>query len=333
MSPLARRVCVSLSALPATLGLLILAGLSGCGKTAVDPWPKDHPGPKVLVSFAPYYCFAANVAGDDAVVQSLMNTSGPHHFQPTDKDARLMHGADLFLVNGLGLDESMAENLKRGSNNEKLKIIELGEKIPADRLLAGSHHDRGEAGEDHHEHAQDPHVWLSPDEVITLVEGIKISLKAVDPAHAANYDRRAGEYIGKIKQLKADGLAMLKDKKDRRMITFHESLGYFARAFNLEIVGVVEKTPGVEPSDPQLKKIIALCVDDKHPVRLITAEPQYSLSGSGKALIQILREKKVPDPVLVEFDTLETVVPTDLSPGWYEARMRANLKALAENMR
>jgi hypothetical protein len=46
-----------------------------------------------------------------------------------------------------------------------------------------------------------------------------------------------------------------------------------------------------------------------------------------------LRHQKVPDPVLVEFDPLETVVPEQLTADWYEARMRANLEALAKAMK
>src|SRR4051794_30003027 len=59
--------------------------LGGCSSD--KEWP-DRGGPKVVVSFAPLYCFAVNVAGDDAVVQNLMTSAGPHDFNPTDSDAR-----------------------------------------------------------------------------------------------------------------------------------------------------------------------------------------------------------------------------------------------------
>jgi ABC-type Zn uptake system ZnuABC Zn-binding protein ZnuA len=314
------------------LATLFLGALSGCKSDSDTAWPKDHPGPKVLVSFAPYYCFAVNVAGDDAVVRSLMTTSGPHHFQPTDKDARLLHGANLFFVNGLGLEGEMPETLKRGSGNSKLKIVELGSLIPQDQLEEGScHHDHNE-GE--HNHGKDPHVWLSPELATILVRGIGAELSAADPTHAANYQQRANDYIEKLKKLQQDGIAMLKDKKDRKMVTFHDSLAYFAKAFDLNIVDVVEKDPGTEPSDIQLKKLIALCSSDRDNfVRLITVEPQYGTSNSGEELKKILQHKGVPDPQLVEIDTLETVVPDQLNAGWYEAKMCANLKALAEKMK
>ena len=126
---------------------------------------------------------------------------------------------------------------------------------------------------------------------------------------------------------------MLKDKKDRKLVTFHESMTYFAKTFNLNIVGVVQKKPGSEPSDKALKQLIALCADPDHPVRVITVEPQYSNSNSGRELVKELERKKVPNPVLVEIDPLETSPADALNAGWYETKMRQNLENLARAMR
>jgi len=306
--------------------------LLGCQSKTDDNWPKDHPGPKIVVSFAPYYCFAANVAGDDAVVRTVMTTAGPHHFNPTDRDAKLLRGADILFINGLGLDEAQAEIMKRGSGNRNLRVVDLAARIPNNLLLEGScQHDHN--AEHPHEHGKDPHVWLSPEYAIFLVEGIRDELKELDSAHAADYDRHAADYIVKLRQLNDHGMVLLKDKKDRNIVTFHDSLTYFAQTFKLNIVGVVQKKPGTEPNDKALKKLIALCADERNPVRIITVEPQYSSSNSSRELIKILQHKKVPDPKLVEIDPLETCPSDALTPQWYEVRMRENLEALAREMK
>lgn len=326
-----RRVAAVVFLLAVGVGLVAL--VPGCSP-GDDGWPKDKPGPRVVVSFAPLYCFAVNVAGDDAVVRNLLTSTGPHHFNPTDKDARLLRRADLFFVNGLGLEGDKPEKMQKGSGNKSLKIIELGAKISEERLCEGSCcHDHGDGDAHDHEHGKDPHIWLSPDYAITLVEGIRDELKAADASHAADYDRRAAEYIAKLRKLKADGIELLKDKKDRKLVTFHDSMAYFAKCFDLEIVGVLQKNPGSEPSESQLKKLIAICANPARPVRVVCAEPQYSNSNAGTALVKILKEKGVADPVLVELDPLETVPPDQLNAGWYEAKMRANLAALAEKMK
>jgi ABC-type Zn uptake system ZnuABC Zn-binding protein ZnuA len=312
-------------------GLGLALGFPGCASPD-DGWPKDRPGPKVVVTFAPLYCFAVNVAGDDAVVRNLLTTTGPHHFNPTDKDARLVRRANILFVNGIGLEGDKPENIKKGSGNKELKIVALGDRIPKDMLCEGSCNHEHEPGEEH-EHGLDPHVWLSPDYAVLMVEGIRDELKAADPAHAEGYDRRAAEYVAKLRKLKEDGLAMLKEKKDRRLVTFHDSMAYFAKTFDVQIVGVLQKNPGSEPNETQLKKLIALCSDPERPVRVVCAEPQYSTSNAGAELVRLLKNKGVPDPVLVEIDPLETVPPDQLTPDWYEKKMRANLKALAEAMR
>src|SRR5688572_4684112 len=102
------------AAIVAAVGVALAVLPLGCGGGSDGVWP-DRPGPKVVVSFAPVYCWAVNVAGDDAVVKNMMTTTGPHDFNPTDTDARLVRKADLFFINGLNLDNELAARVKKGS--------------------------------------------------------------------------------------------------------------------------------------------------------------------------------------------------------------------------
>lgn len=317
----------------AALGVILPLIIFGCGtkQPINEEWPEGKP--KVVVSFAPLYCFAANVAGDDATVKNVMTTTGPHDFNPTEKEARVVSKADLFFVVGIGLDEAKAETMKKGSGNVNLKIVELGEKIPKDKLCEGHCEHADHKNDPNHKHDLDPHVWLSPDHAILMVNAIRDELKTADPAHAAGYDKRAGEYVAKLARLKTDGQAMFKDKKDNRLVSFHDSLTYFANCFGLEIRDVVTQQPGQEPDEKHLKKLIRICTDETKPTRIIAVEPQYSTSTSGETLRKELAAKGVQDPVLVEIDTLETVKPDELNLDWYENKMRANLKALSEKLK
>src|ERR1044071_7744464 len=87
----------------ATLSLLT----TGCPKGASgDPWASAGNKPKVLVSFAPLYSLAANVAGPDADVRCLLTNTGPHnHGDATDRQIELARGCDVFVINGLGLED------------------------------------------------------------------------------------------------------------------------------------------------------------------------------------------------------------------------------------
>ena len=300
--------------------------LVGRGGSAPE-WP-DRPGPKVMASFPPLYCFAQNVAGDDAVVKTAMSNQGPHHFDPKPSDARRITQADLFVINGLGLDETIARKMKGGSGNLDLKIVNLGERFQGHELEEGGAclHDHGHGHAHEHEHGLDPHVWLGIGHAVKQVEGIRDALKEYDPAHAADYDRRAAEYVAKLRKLEADGKELLKDKKDRKFVTFHESLTYFAETFDLKIADIIQKVPGQEPTAKELADLVEACKANK--VRVIAVEPQYSAQSSASTILDELKRQGVEDPVLVEIDPLETAQGGP-NAEWYETRMRENLKKLA----
>src|SRR5262249_5775244 len=224
----------------AAVGLLTLF-LSGC-TTAPPAWPPGK-SPRVLASFPPLYCFAANVGGGEAAVLSLLITVGPHDYRPSPRDAVKLQGADLFLINGLGLDESFANTLKTSAGSPRLRLVEVGEGVKDLHTVGKDEHDHH--GHNHGEH--DPHVWLGIPEASQMAGVIRDELKKPNPAGAAGYDQRAAAYVGRLEKLHAEGKASLAGKKNRMLVAFHESLFYFARSFDLEIAGSIEPVAGVEP--------------------------------------------------------------------------------------
>ena len=314
------------------LALLLVpaAFVGGCGSAKDTTWP-DKPGPKVVVSFAPIYCFAANVAGDDATVKCVMGTTGPHHFNPTDTEARLAARANLFLINGLNLDNQIAGTIQKNSGNKGLKLIDLGARLPADKLREGvckhDHHHEGD-----HDHGFDAHVWLNPDLAAKFVEVIRDEFIAADPAHKEGYTARAAAYTSKLMKLKSDGLDLLAGKKDRKLLAFHDSLAYFGEAYNLEIKDAIQKLAGSEPNAKELQEVIAN--SKKRGVRLIAVEPQYTANNAAKTILSELRkDPALADADVVEIDPLETVKPDELTADWYEKKMRENLDRLHKAMK
>jgi ABC-type Zn uptake system ZnuABC Zn-binding protein ZnuA len=103
----------------------------------------------------------------------------------------------------------------------------------------------------------------------------------------------------------------------------------------VEIVDVLEITPGAEASQKHLMKLVKECKEKD--VRVIAVEPQYPQESSAKQLLQAVKEKnKDIDHVVI--DPLETTEKQDLkedekelkSPDWYEKKMRENLQKLAK---
>jgi zinc transport system substrate-binding protein len=314
--------------------LVLLGGWAGCTKVP-DPWEKLGPGKRVVVSFPPLYSFTKNVAGDDAPVLCLLTTHGPHDYPYDPKDLLPLRSADLFLVNGLGLDEDFSEKLKTNCGNSKLKMVELAEEgikeVDPSRLRKPEEGEQPGHDDGHHHHGEyDPHVWLGLPEAVLMVKQIAKELAEIDPPHAAGYEKRAADYIKKLEQLQADGKkALAGPKEERRLVTTHDALGYFARCFDLEIVGYIQPRAGAGIDSRDLAKLADLCKEKK--VRVLCTEPQFP-PADVETLITNLRTRLQgqSEPKLVEVDPLETTSPGDtLDAGWYERKMRENIDRLA----
>jgi zinc transport system substrate-binding protein len=323
----------SLAGKLAVVALLAVAVLlPGC-RGPEDPW-KDVPGgpPRVLTSFAPIYCFAKAVAGPDVAVLSLLTTTGPHDHDVVPDDLLAVEKADLFLINGLTIDDFAIKVANPGGKAKADLIQKLGDAIPTAQLIRFSEaehkHAHGEKCDCAHGEF-DPHVWLGVPEAVCMVKHVAELLGKRDPAHKDDYKARADAYVKQLNQLLADGQKALKDKKNRKFITNHHSFRYFARAFGLEVVDSIQMQPGVEADGAQLARLVKLCKEND--VRVIGVEPQYSHKAA-ETLQNSLR-KDLPDLVIVELDPIETAPPERLSPDYYLERMRQNVEILAKHLR
>lgn len=281
---------------------------------------------KVAVSFPALYSFAANVVGDTGTVKSVKSTQGAHGSEVSKGEREVVESADVLFFNGLGLDYEFARKLNESSGNPNLRVYELASKLTHNMLLepngAACTEDEGE--EEHH-HVHDPHVWLGIDHAVLMVGGIRDVLSERYPELKDTFAKNADAYTAKLKAIKADGEAALAGTPaaDRKMVTAHGSMGYFAKTFGLTIVDSIQKTAGKEPTKKQMDELVEKCQKEK--VRVIAAEPQYSKLGGVKALAEALADAR---PVVIELDTLETANAADLKADWYETKMRANIAAL-----
>ena len=307
-------------------GLVLM--LSSCEKKPTAVWP-DRPGPKVLTTFAPLHCFALNVAGDDAVVKTLMTTKGPHDTgDASEEHLKLAAKCDVLFLNGLGIDDKLCEKVK-SSVKPDLNLFALGSRLGKDDLLEGEcKHAHHKPGEKHH-HPTDPHVWLGPKQAKKMVAMIRDELTRIDPSHGEGYASRAAAYIAKLDQLERDGIEMMKNKTERQILTHHDSMQYFTDSFNLVIAGYITNE-GIEPGAERLNKIIAEC--KTYNCRVIAVEPQFPRNSAAMTILNELKQAGV-DAEFVVVDPLETADEKELTADFYERKMRQNLKNLANALR
>ena len=88
--------------------------------------------------------------------------------------------------------------------------------------------------------------------------------------------------------------------KGRSIITFHEAFPYFAQEFGFNIVAVVEREPGSEPSAKELADTIELV--KKNGISTLFSEPQYPDSAAETIAKETGAKVYVLDPAVTGSD-------------------------------
>jgi zinc transport system substrate-binding protein len=324
-----RRHVITSAAL--VVALAVVVPFVGCKVNTPATQSGSPDGVKVAVTFPALYSLAANVVGDTGTVTSVKSTQGAHGSEVTKTELDAVGAADLLFVNGLGLDDEFAKKLAAGAANKNLKVVKVGDQLKHKYLLHGAgctcEDDAHKHDED--EDAHDPHVWMGLDRAVPMVDTISKELSDKYPQHKDTFYKNAEAYKEKLKAIKAGGEAALAgtDKKDRKIVTAHGSMAYFADTFKLTVVDTIQKSAGREPSKKQLDELIEKC--KKENVKVIASEPQFSKLGGVKTLADELKRLGTTVTV-IELDNLESAPAGDLTPDWYETKMRANIAALKD---
>ena len=295
------------------LGVLGLLVVSGCGannesKSPLISTKSASSTMTIAASFYPMYIMALNVAKDIPnvnVIDMTKPTAGClHDYSATPADMKNLEGAKVLIINGAGMESFMSKITNQMPN---LKIIEASEGI---ELIKGS----GAVGDN-------AHVWVSISNAVTQVQTIGNQLALLDPNNAPKYKENTKVYIKKLETQKAKMHLALDGLKNRDIVTFHEAFPYFAKEFNLNIVAVIEREPGSEPSAKELAETIDKVNSLK--VKALFAEPQYST----RAAETIAKETGA------KVYTLDPGVTGPMEADAYINMMDSNLKTLQEALK
>ena len=290
-----------------SLLLLVLSvALVGCGGTDKGAEKKSVEPFRIVTSFYPMYVATINITdGVDGV--EVYNMTKPqtgclHDYQLMTEDMKTLEKADAFVINGAGMEDFMD---KVTEQQKKLKVID------ASRGIELIHDDEGD----------NPHVWLSVTDEIAQVRNIADQLKEADPAHADKYEKNAAAYIEKLTALKNEMHAALDNVPHKDIVTFHEAFPYFAKEFNLNIIGVVEREPGTEPTPTELQETIEQV--NALPTKVLFTEPQYSPAAAETIARETGAKIYTLDPVV-------TGEATSAAKDAYIDTMKKNMKVLQE---
>ena len=254
----------------AVLASLVL--VAGCDGSAASPSPSESTGATadytVIATTSVFADLAQLALGDNVTIETIIPAGvDVHTFEPSPADAQKLAGADLIVMNGLGLDEWALSLLEAAGKSEE-DVLELAEGIDESNAwayLEGEEHDEEEGeehseeeGEEHGHGGTDPHIWLDPKGAAIYVDRIAARVAAELPERAAEIESARDAGLAEIAALDEElrvGFAAV-EASARKIVTFHDAFGYFARAYEIEIVGVAVEAPGQEPSAKEIAALI-----------------------------------------------------------------------------
>ena len=236
--------------------MLITLIITGCGGNGKGTDGKL----RIVTSFYPMYLHTINLTKGIKDVE-VVNLTAPqtgclHDYQITTEDMKTLSTANFLVVNGFGMESF----LDKAAEVSDLKIIDLSQAEDITPIEIN-----GEVN---------PHVWLSITYAKRQVIYLCDRLSEFDPEHSSEYKKNALEYVTELDKLREQIHEELDLLPNKDIVTFHEAFPYFAKEFNLNIIDVVEREPGTEPSPKELAETIDKL--KKLPVKVIYTEPQYS---------------------------------------------------------
>jgi len=188
----------------------------------------------------------AQVGGDRITLYTLMGPGvDPHSYSTTPQDLRTLEDAQVVFINGLHLEEALADLL--GGLTAPVVPVSAG---ITPRTMSEEHsaeHSAKPSGEQsteeaaHQHEGGDPHTWQRVANVKLWVENIHQSLSQLDPANAEAYHTAADAYLADLDALDAEIRAKLATipAESRKLVTDHETFGYFADEYGFAIIGAL----------------------------------------------------------------------------------------------
>jgi ABC-type Zn uptake system ZnuABC Zn-binding protein ZnuA len=234
------------------LGLAFLL-LAGCGQPE-GPAPESDRKLQVMATTTLVADVVKNIGGDRIEVETLLPVgTDPHSFTPTPRDLARLAEAEVIFVSGAGLEEFLLPLIE--SANPQARLVDVSAGIELMAPPAGDAEHADEAGQTE----GDPHVWTDPKLVMVWAHNIARALGELDPTATAAYLANAEGYRQQLQDLDTwiRRQVAAVPPENRRLVTDHQVLGYFAREYGFEQVGAI--LPGFSTvTEPTAQELAAL---------------------------------------------------------------------------
>ena len=285
----------------------------------------------VVTSFYPMYVASENVIGDVEGV-TLENLSDPqtgclHDYQLTAADMKLLSKADVFIVNGGGIESFLSDvaesypDLKIVQACDGIDLLESAEGTGESHNDLSSNEDADHDDHDHSEHShgdENAHVWMNLADYQIQVQNICNGLSEADSAHAEQYAKNAQTYQGKVQELQQEAAELASQIASQPVVIFHEAYEYIVQEYGLQLAGEMNLDEERQVSAGEVADILH-SIEDNH-VSVVLAEELYG-TDMGEMVTKQSGVKVV---------YLDTLTRGNYSADSYLEGMRSNIEQLKE---
>ena len=211
-----------------------------------DAAPREDGALKVVATTGIIADLVRQVGGQRVEVESILpNNADPHDFEPRPEDIIKVEDADAVFTHGLHLDEWAIDLIDNSGTDAQVFVVTDGIET-----LESEEEEFAEG---------DPHVWFDPTRTQQMVANIANGLSEVDSDGADSYEQRVAIYQQQLAQLDQEIMERigLIPGDQRKIVTNHDALGYYADRYGLTIVGTV--FPGSDTrSEPSAQEVVEL---------------------------------------------------------------------------
>ncbi|NLK49394.1 MAG: zinc ABC transporter substrate-binding protein [Candidatus Cloacimonetes bacterium] len=239
--------------------IVILLLLAGCKGKPADSRPL------IITSIYPYQLLIQDLVGDSVRVQSIIPANAsPHTFSAKPADLRSLDEAKLLVMNGLDLEGELFKAFLQ----RKDKLVDISTLV--DLPLVDK--DEPTSDHDHHHGGHDPHLWLSPQFLIKITIQMGDRLQTAFPHLAQTIGANTASLVASLAGLHQQISSERSQYSNPALITYHDSFHWFARDYDIEVLGTVQSSPGTEPTPKQLTQLGDSIRANK--IKAIFVEPQ-----------------------------------------------------------
>ena len=113
----------------------------------------------------------------------------------------------------------------------------------------------------------DPHLFLDPHFVIRYAKVVFVSLAERDPDNRDFYEANFNEYTARLHALDEaiQAATATIPESNRRLLTYHDSFGYFAIRYGYTVIGAIQPNDTSQPSAQEVAALIDQLLDEGVP--------------------------------------------------------------------